>query len=159
MTPSASPYVEAAAHPAAELLACPPEVNKLLSDAAQSLSFVPGDFIFRQSGACLGLYFIIEGRLIRRTDRLATRVTLGAVRPGELVELAAVLGEPRHTFSLVAQSSGSVVLLPLDALHRAFTVHPLLRMQLLEELAREVSRAYYASSVVRGSRTRRTGSA
>jgi hypothetical protein len=34
-------------------------------------------------------------------------------------------------------------------LNRAFEACPALRMRLLEELAREVSRAYYATSVAR----------
>ena len=63
--------------------------------------------------------------------------------PGQLVELAAVLGDGRHTYTLTAQTAGSVLLLPIQALSQAFQEHPPLRMQLLEELAREVSRAYY----------------
>lgn len=153
----ASAYIEAAARPVAELLACPPEVNKLLTDASQSRTFEQGEFLFRQSDACAGLYLVIAGRLMRRTDRLTCRITLGVVRPGELVEIAPVLGEPRHTCSLVAQTSGSAVLLPLATLQRAFNLHPPLRMRLLEELAREVSRAYYAGTLARGSRTRRSG--
>jgi CRP-like cAMP-binding protein len=37
-----------------------------------------------------------------------------------------------------------VLLLPMEALNQAFQNYPPLRMRLLEELAREVSRAYNA---------------
>jgi CRP-like cAMP-binding protein len=58
------------------------------------------------------------------------------------VELAAALGNGQHTYSLVAQSSSSLMMLPMESLHQTFDLYPPLRMQLLEELAREVSRAY-----------------
>lgn len=145
-----------AAHPLAELLACPPATSTLLTASAQTLLFETGDIIFRQSALCAGLYLVIQGQLMRRTERLDTRVSLGTARPGDLVELAAALGDRRHTYSLVAQSAGSLLLLPMDALIKAFESHPPLRMQLLEELAREVSRAYHASSLARCARTRRS---
>ena len=94
---------------------------------------------------------------MRRTDRLATRVTLGAVRPGDLVELAAALGDGRHTYTLTAVTAGSLLLLPLEALHRAFQSHPPLQMRLLEELAREVSRAYITCCLTRVTPARRHG--
>jgi hypothetical protein len=146
----------AAAHPVSDLLACPPVTGNLLSAAARTLPFDTGDVIFRQSAACAGLYLVVQGLLQRRTERLEIRVNLGQARSGDLVELAAALGDRRHTYSLVAQSSGSLLMLPIDALHKAFESHPPLRMQLLEELAREVSRAYYSCSVSRGMRTRRS---
>jgi CRP-like cAMP-binding protein len=145
-----------AAHPVSELLACPPAISTLLTAAAQTLTFDGGELIFRQGAPCAGLYLVIQGQLQRRTERLDTRVTLGVVRPGDLVELAAALGDRQHTFSLVAQGAGSLLLLPMDALQQAFNSYPPLRMQLLEELAREVSRAYHACSLTRGLRTRRS---
>jgi CRP-like cAMP-binding protein len=147
-----SGYFEAAARPVAELLACPHDVSDLLSASAQTISFEHGQFIFHQGDACAGLYVVLDGRLLRRSERSNVRVSLGVTRPGELVELAAALGEPCHTYSLVGQGAGSLVLLPLNALNRAFETCGPLRMQLLEELAREVSRAYYASSVARDRR-------
>jgi CRP-like cAMP-binding protein len=72
-----------------------------------------------------------------------------------LVELAAALGDLHHTYSLVAQTAGSLLLLPIEALNLAFQSYPELRMRLLEELAREVSRAYHACSLSNGVRTRR----
>lgn len=133
-----------AAHPLAELLACPPATSSLLTASAQSIDFDAGQTIFRQSGACEGLYLVVSGQLLRRAERLETRLTLGAARPGDLVELAAALGDCRHTYSLIAQTAGSLLLLPLSALQQAFQAYPPLRMRLLEELAREVSRAYHA---------------
>ena len=132
----------AATRPIAELLACPPSVADLLNASSESIQFDVGDSIFRQSSACRGLWVVIAGTLQRKAERMDARVTLGPVRAGELVELASVLGECRHTYTLTAQSPGSVVLLPIDSLRQAFHAYPALRMQLLAELAREVSRAY-----------------
>jgi CRP-like cAMP-binding protein len=78
-------------------------------------------------------------------------------RSGDLVELAAALGDRIHTYTLVAQSPGSVLLLPIDGLHQAFQSYPPLRMRLLEELAREVSRAYHLCSITNLTRARRRG--
>ena len=146
----------AAAHPVSELLACPPATNSLLTASARTISFESGAVIFRQGMPCAGLYLVIQGQLQRRTERLAMRISLGQVHPGHLVELAAALGDHHHTYSLVAQSAGSVLLLPREALQKAFESYPPLRMQLLEELAREVSRAYHACSVSRAARSRRS---
>jgi CRP-like cAMP-binding protein len=132
----------AAARPLVELLACSSDAGSLLTASAQTLAFEAGQTIFRQASACEGLYLVVQGQLQRRSDRLETRITLGLARPGDLVELAAALGDLRHTYSLVAQTSGLLLQLPLDALQRAFESYPPLRMRLLEELAREVSRAY-----------------
>ena len=152
-----SDQIEAvAAHPVAELLACPPAVYSALTASALTVSFDYGDVVFRQSAPCAGLYLVVQGQLQRRTERLNTRVTLGNVRPGDLVELAAALGDRCHTYTLVAQSAGSLVLLPLSALEAAFETHPPLRMRLLEELAREVSRAYLVCSAARDARSRRS---
>jgi len=150
-------YFKATARPVAELLACPREVSELLSAWARTVPFEHGDIVFRQGDACAGLYVVSDGRLLRRSDHGNARVSLGVTRPGELVELAAALGEPRHSYSLVGQGTGSLVLLPLYYLNRAFEACPALRMQLLEELAREVSRAYYASGLAREALMRHVG--
>jgi CRP-like cAMP-binding protein len=144
-------------HPLAELLACPPSTSSLLTASAQTISFSAGDVIFSQSGRCAGLYLVISGQLIRRAERLSMRVTLGMARSGDLVELAAALGEPVHTYTLAAQTAGSVLLLPIDALHEAFRSFPALRMRLLEELAREVSRAYHLCTLSNLTRSRKRG--
>jgi hypothetical protein len=130
------------AHPVAELLECPPAVGLLLNQAAQCLSLDAGQIVFRQAGICRGLYLVISGQFLRRAERMQTPLTLGPARAGELVELAAALGDGRHTYTLVAQAPGSVLMLPTEALNQAFQSYPPLRMKLLEELAREVSRAY-----------------
>jgi len=144
-------------HPLAELLACPPATSSLLNASAQTISFSSGETIFSQSGTCKGLYLVVSGQLLRRAERLSMRVTLGMARSGDLVELAAALGDRVHTYTLVAQTPGSVLLLPIDALHQAFQSHPPLRMRLLEELAREVSRAYHLCTLTSLSRIRRRG--
>lgn len=145
------------ARPLSELLACSPATGSLLAAAAQTIAFDAGQTIFRQSATCAGLYVVIQGQLVRRAERIETRITLGSVRPGDLVELAAALGNELHTYSLVAQTAASLLMLPIGALNRAFEDYPPLRMRLLEELAREVSRAYYACSVPPFARTRRSG--
>lgn len=145
-------------HPLAELLACPPATGNLLNGSAQCLDFDAGETVFRQYGLCRGLYVVISGQFLRKTERLEMRLTLGPARTGELVELAAVLGDGRHTYSLTAQTPGSVLLLPEEALNLAFQEYPPLRMQLLEELAREVSRAYVACCLSRTVRAHRQSS-
>jgi len=148
-----------AAHPLAELLKCPPETGQLLNGAADCLAFESGGVVFRQNGICRGLFVVISGQFVRRAERQEMRLTLGQVRAGELVELGAALGDGQHTYTLSALIPGSVLLLPMDALTRAFQSYPPLRMQLLEELAREVSRGYFATSKDRLGRIRRRGSA
>jgi CRP-like cAMP-binding protein len=150
-------HAEAAAHPLAELLACPPATANLLNASAEYIEFETGQTIFRQGAAGRGLYVVISGQLLRKAERLSARIQLGTARAGELVELAAALGDGHHTYTLVAQTSGSLMLLPNDALQQVFKAHPPLRMQLLEELAREVSRAYSACCVTRESGIRRHG--
>ena len=98
---------------------------------------------------------IASGQLQRKADRLQTRLVLGTVRAGELVELAAALGDRRHTYTLVAQSPGSLMMLPMDSLGQALDRYPPLRMQLLAELAREVSRAYLSGCASRTAGIRR----
>ena len=144
------------AHPVSELLACPPETGILLTASAQSIGFDTGKTIFRQGSACEGLYLVVSGQLLRRTERLDTRLVLGTARPGDLVELAAALGDSLHTFSLIAQTSGSMLFLPIVCLREAFQSYPPLRMRLLEELAREVSRGYRSSSLSKVVRARRS---
>lgn len=138
-----------AARPLAELLDCPPETANLLTAASQSLACAAGEQVFRQNAAALGLYVIVSGEFLQKAERLNTRLTLGFARPGDLVELAAALGDLHHTYTLTALTPGTVLLLPLDALYRAFDRHPPLRMRLLEELAREVSRAYIHCALIR----------
>ncbi|HEY6488605.1 MAG: cyclic nucleotide-binding domain-containing protein [Terracidiphilus sp.] len=133
---------EPAARPLAELLACPPATASLLEASAQSISFAGQETIFDQGADCRGLYLVISGELMRRADRLETHLNLGLIRAGNLVELAAALGDGRHTYTLMALAPGSLLLLPRVALEEAFHAHPPLRMRLLEELACEVSRAY-----------------
>jgi len=147
------------AHPAADILQCPPAIGGLLSAAAQSFNFDASEVVFSQFGLCRGLYLVTAGQFLRRAERLTAQLTLGPVRAGELVELAAVLGDGRHTYTLAAQTSGSLLLLPLEALNQAFQSHPPLRMQLLEELAREVSRAYITCCLSRAARPRQGSSA
>jgi len=144
-----------APHPLAELLACPPSTGNLLNSSATSIDFDAGSTVFQQSEICRGLYLVVSGRFVRKTERLQASITLGPARTGDLLELAAVLGDGRHTYSLIAQTAGSVVLLPIQALGEAFQEHPPLRMQLLEELAREVSRAYDACCLTRSTKARR----
>jgi len=138
----------------AEVLACPAGARDALNAVAQCIDVDVGEKVFRQAEMCRGLYVVVSGQFLRRTERLNTRLTLGLARAGDLVELAAALGDGRHTFTLAAQVAGSVLLLPMDALNRAFETCPRLRMQLLEELAREVSRGYDASCQNRMPKTR-----
>jgi len=161
MQPEARPgHTEAAARPLAELLACPPAVANLLNASAQCIDFEAGDTIFRQGEMGRGLYVVVSGTLVRRAERLSARIRLGTVRAGNLVELAAALGEGHHTYTLSAQAAGSLLLLQMESLKEAFRAYPPLRMQLLEELAREVSRAYNACCATRlaGIRHRGNGS-
>jgi len=128
---------------AAELLDCPVPVGLMLSGSAQSLQYCAGDVVFHRSMSCLGLYLVVSGRLLRQAEWDHTPVELAPARSGELLELAAVLGDGQHHFTLTAQTAASVLLLPMEAVSRAFQIYSPLRMKLLEELAREVSRAYY----------------
>lgn len=153
--PGRNPAV--AARPLAELLECPPDTGTLLTGAAESLSVQAGDAVFRQDGACRGLYLVVSGEFLRKSERLNTRITLGTGRPGDLVELAAALGDGHHTYTMTALTPGNLLLLPMSALHQAFDRHPPLRMHLLEELAREVSRAYKSCSLSRPVPARREG--
>jgi hypothetical protein len=148
----------AAARPLAELLACPPAIGNLLNASAEQIGFETGDTVFHQGSACRGLYVVLSGQLVRKAERMETRLTLGSVRAGEVVELAAALGDGRHTYSLLAQTPCTVMLLPMATLEVGFQTYPMLRMKLLEEFAREVSRAYGVCCVTRMAGTRRRGS-
>jgi CRP-like cAMP-binding protein len=147
-----------AAHPLSELLDCPPETGRLLNGAARCIEFESAAVVFRQFAICLGLYVVVSGQFLRKTERLETRLTLGPARAGDLVELGAVLGDGRHTYTLSSLTSGSLLLLPTEALNLAFQNYSPLRMQLLAELAREISRGYFASCKDRPTRTHRRGS-
>jgi CRP-like cAMP-binding protein len=144
-----------AAHPLAELLECPPEAGNLLNGSAQGIEFDAGDVAFRQQEACKGLYVVVSGSFVRKAERQKARLTLGPARAGDLVELAAALGDGHHTYTLTAQTPGSLLLLPIDSLVKTFENYPPLRMRLLEELAREVSRAYISCCLNRSVHTRR----
>jgi CRP-like cAMP-binding protein len=144
-----------AAHPLAELLLCPHETGDLLARASQCVDLEAGQMVFRQDGLCNGLYVVVSGDFVRKAERFKMRVTLGPVRAGDLVELAAALGSERHTYTLKAVTPGSLLLLPMEALRQALTSHPPLRMRLLEELAREVSRAYITCCLSRVTPVRR----
>jgi CRP-like cAMP-binding protein len=110
----------AAARPLAELLDCPEEAGRLLANASRSMDFDSGQVIFRQNSVTKGLYVIVSGEFARKAERLSLRVTLGPARPGDLLELAAALGDGRHTYTLSAVTPGSVLLLPMEALERTF---------------------------------------
>jgi CRP-like cAMP-binding protein len=150
--------VAVAARPLAELLQCPPGAGSLLASASGCVEFGAGQVVFRQHEPCKGLYVIVSGDFARKAERFQMRLTLGSARPGDLVELAAALGDGHHTYTLTALTPGSMLLLPIEALHQAFQSYPPLRMRLLEELAREVSRAYLTCCLSRVIPTRRHGS-
>jgi CRP-like cAMP-binding protein len=147
------------AHPVAELLECPAAVGLLLNGSAKAINFAAGEVVFRQSGRCLGLYLVVSGRFLRQTEQLQRQLALSPARAGDLLELAAALGDGQHAYTLTAQTAGSVMMLPIEALFKAFHSYPPLRMRLLEELAREVCRAYYACCLSSAVRPRRGSSA
>lgn len=142
-------------HPLTQLLECPPETSLELGQSARSLQFEEGECVFRQDETCAGLYLLVSGTFARRADRMGMHMLLSTGVPGELVELAAALGDKRHTYTLLAKTPGSALLLPMDALEKVFRQYQPLRMHLLEELAREVSRAYGAVWLLRMSKQRR----
>jgi hypothetical protein len=144
-----------AAHPLAELLECPPMAGDLLNESSKCIGFDAGEIVFRQFGPSRGLYVVVSGNFQRKAERLNSRVILGHSRAGDLVELAAALGDGNHTYTLSAVTPGTMLLLPIEALRRAFEGYPPLRMRLLEELAREVSRAYYTCMIDRVTPRRR----
>jgi CRP-like cAMP-binding protein len=72
---------------------CSPSVSRCIDVDA-------GEAVFRQNGSCKGLYVVVSGDFVRKAERLQMRVTLGTARPGDLVELAAALGDGHHTYTL-----------------------------------------------------------
>jgi CRP-like cAMP-binding protein len=146
-----------APRPLAELLQCPSGVGGTLSQTSQCLNLECGEALFRQREECRGLYLIVSGKFQRRTERLNVRLTLGYARPGDVVEISAALCNGSHTYTLIAVEESSVLLLPQEALNGAFQAHRPLRMRLLEELAREVSRGYDACCHMRWSKPERRG--
>jgi CRP-like cAMP-binding protein len=131
--------------PIAELLDCPPAARELLDGSAQFMDFDVFETVFQQGTSCRGLYVAISGQFVRKAERLETRLILGSVRPGQLVELGPLLCDGVHSYTLSNVEAGALLLLPKEALYEVFTQYPPLRMRLLEELAREVSRGYIAS--------------
>lgn len=127
----------------------------LLNESSKCIGFDAGEIVFRQFGPSRGLYVVVSGNFQRKAERLNSRVILGHSRAGDLVELAAALGDGNHTYTLSAVTPGTMLLLPIEALRRAFEGYPPLRMRLLEELAREVSRAYYTCMIDRVTPRRR----
>ena len=101
----------AAAHPLAELLECPPTAGDLLNHSSKCLGFDAGEVVFRQSGPCKGLYVVVSGNFQRKAERLNSHVILGQGRAGDLVELAAALGDGNHTYTLRAVTAGTLLLL------------------------------------------------
>jgi CRP-like cAMP-binding protein len=148
-----------AAHPLAELLDCPRDAGSVLTATSLTIDFDEGQMVFRQFDAAKGLYVVVSGEFARKAERLNQRVSLGTARPGDLLELAAALGDGHHTYTLSAITPGALLLLPIEALHRAFDGYPPLRMRLLEELAREVSRAYITCCLGRSTPVRRRAGA
>lgn len=149
------PLAAAAAHPLAELLECPEEAGQLLAAASRCVDFKTGETVFRQRESCKALYVVVSGDFVRKAARFEMHITLGSARPGDLVELAAALGDGIHTYTLTAMKPGSMLMLPIEPLQHAFRNYPPLRMRLLEELAREVSRAYVSCSIMRVTPARR----
>lgn len=130
-------------------------MDELFRRSAVSIHFKPGEILFRQHEPCKGLYVLRSGSFLRMAERRESRLNLGQAGSGDLVELAAVLGDGRHTYTLVADTQAAVRLLPNEELEKAFQLHPWLRMQLLEALAREVSSAYNFCAMNRPGRTRK----
>jgi CRP-like cAMP-binding protein len=129
-------------HPIAELLDCPPDARDLLDASARFLDFDVCETVFRQGENCRGLYVAISGLFMRKAERREIRLALASVHPGQMVELGPLLIDGTHNYTLSAQQTGTILMLPKNAIYAAFNLHPPLRMHLLEELAREVSRGY-----------------
>ena len=140
--------------PLAELLACPGPIANQLGGSAQRKEYSAGEMIFLQNSESEGLYLLLAGEFYRSADRRDKRVALPPLHTGDLAELAAVLGESGHTYSLMAAVPSACLLFPRPSLMKAFAEYPPLRMRLLEELGREVSRAYRSVSIPRRTRAR-----
>lgn len=146
----------ASSQPLNLLLSCPVEVEQKLGAATERRNYNDGEILFEQGEACDGLYLIVSGDFARKTERWETHLNLSPLHAGDLVELAAILGDGKHTSTAVATGSASALVFPRAALDEAFVAYPLLRMHLLEELGREVSRAYAMLSFGRKMRTRKS---
>jgi CRP-like cAMP-binding protein len=144
-----------APRPLAELLSCPSGIECNLGEATERRNFAAGEAVFLQDAPCEGLYLLLAGEFLRTSQRMGQKIQLQPMHPGDLVELAAVLGDGHHTYSLIAHSPAAALVLPVTALTKAFQQHPPLRMKLLEELGREVARAYTTLTLNRGLKTRR----
>ena len=147
-----------APRPLTELLACPGSLEQRLGESSERRDYKAGDLLFSQGGECEGLYLLLAGEFCRSSYRRDKRVNLGILHPGDLVELAAVLGDGGHNYSLQATTDATALLFPMAALREAFREYSPLRMHLLEELGREVSRAYGSVYVQRKTRSRHTES-
>ncbi len=144
--------------PLAELLACPGPIGEQLGSCAQRREYAAGEMIFVQNAPAEGLYLLLGGEYYRSAERREKRLHLGSLHSGDLAELASVLGEEgTHTYSLMAAAPSAVLLFPRAALLQSFSEYPPLRMRLLEELGREVSRAYRAVYIPRRTRVRAAG--
>ncbi|HVJ09098.1 MAG TPA: Crp/Fnr family transcriptional regulator [Acidisarcina sp.] len=143
--------------PLTELLACPGQLEQQLGAAAQRRHYAAGELLFAQGTECDGLYLLLTGEFARSAQRREKRLTLGTLHAGDLVELAAVLGDHRHNYTLAASTDAAALVFPMSVLQAAFQEYPPLRMHLLEELGREVSRAYGLVYLPRKTRIRHPG--
>jgi CRP-like cAMP-binding protein len=138
--------------PLAELLDCPGPISEQLGNSVERKAYAAGDMVFVQNAQSKGLYLLLGGEFYRSAERREKRVALGKLHGGDLAELAAILGDGTHTYSLMASAPSEALLFPGNSLLQAFTDYPPLRMRLLEELGREVSRAYHAVHIPRRTR-------
>lgn len=145
----------AVSQPLTLLLSCPSAIEQKLGSVTIRRSYEEGEVLFEQNTPCDGLYLIVAGEFSRITDRWDKRLSLAPLKAGDLAELAAILGDGKHISTVTAITAASALVFPRSALEEAFTAYPPLRMHLLEELGREVSRAYTTLSFGRGIRTRR----
>jgi CRP-like cAMP-binding protein len=140
--------------PLTELLACPDSIGSLLGSSAERRDYVKGDTIFAQGEPAQGLFLLLAGDFWRTAERRDKRLSLTPLRAGDLTELGAVLGGGAHTYTLFAASAAAALLFPVSDLQHVFEVYPPLRMHLLEELSREVSRSYGAIYLPHRTRSR-----
>jgi CRP-like cAMP-binding protein len=140
--------------PLTELLACPDSIGARLGTSALRRDYLKGDKLFAQGAPAEGLFLLLAGDFWRTAEHREKRLSLAPLRSGDLAELGAVLGESAHTYTLLAASPAAALLFPACELQQVFDVYPPLRMHLLEELAREVSRSYGAILIPRRTRNR-----
>ena len=81
----------------------------LAERVADASNLTPGQVVFRQHGPAKGFRWWCRAILSRKAERFEMRVTLGSARPGDLVELAAALGDGHHTYTLTAVTPGSLL--------------------------------------------------